>query len=156
MWLFSKEKTVYFQQECEGKTGELIKQQILEKVSVDDCIIAAEMIDVLFIYPELAEELARILYMSNKELFRTVAMFVGTFEIFVQVSNTTKVIIQCIPVDEEMEEEVFSDMKVIGFKYKKKSTDEEIEEIAEWMLEYKKMCKKIAEHYEIAQKESLL
>ncbi|WP_277680531.1 hypothetical protein [Bacillus cereus] len=42
------------------------------------------------------------------------------------------------------------DMKVIGFKYKKKSTDEEKEEIAEWMLEYKKMCKKIAEHYEIA------
>jgi hypothetical protein len=31
-------------------------------------------------------------------------MFVGTFEIFVQVSNTTKVITQCIPVDEEMEE----------------------------------------------------
>ncbi|MGR5910400.1 hypothetical protein ACT7C4_17570 [Bacillus pacificus] len=76
----------------------------MEKVSVDDCIIAAEMIDVLFIYPELAEELARVLYMSNKELSRTVAMFVGTFEIFVQVSNTTKVIIQCIPVDEEMEE----------------------------------------------------
>ena len=50
-----------------------------------------------------------------------------------------------------MEEEVFSDMKVIGFKYKKKSTDEEIEEIAEWMLEYKR-CVKIAEHYEIAQK----
>lgn len=46
-------------------------------------------------------------------------MFVGTFEIFVQVSNTTKVIIQCIPVDEEMEEEVFLDMKVIDFKYKK-------------------------------------
>ncbi|MBJ7987834.1 hypothetical protein [Bacillus cereus] len=152
MWLFSKEKTFYFQQECEDKTGELINLQILEKVPVDDCIIAAEMIDVLFIYSELA----RILYMSNKELFRMVAMFVGTFEIFVQVSNTTKVIIQCIPVDEEMEEEVFSDMKVIGFKYKKKSTDEEIEEIAEWMLEYKKMCKKIAEHYEIAQKESLL
>ena len=61
-----KRKTVYFQQECEDKTGELIKQQILEKVSVDDCIIAAEMIDVLFIYPELAEELARVLYMSNK------------------------------------------------------------------------------------------
>ncbi|MBJ8092611.1 MULTISPECIES: hypothetical protein [Bacillus] len=55
-----------------------------------------------------------------------------------------------------MEEKVFSDMKVIGFKYKKKSTDEDIEEIAEWMLEYKKMCKKIAEHYETAQKESLL
>ncbi|BCC58706.1 MULTISPECIES: hypothetical protein [Bacillus] len=77
-------------------------------------------------------------------------MFVGTFEIFVQVSNTTKVIIQCIPVDEEMEEEVFLDMKVIDFKYKKKSTDEEKEAIAEWMLEYKKMCKTIAEHYEIA------
>ena len=50
-------KTVYFQQECEDKTGELIKQQILEKVSVDDCIIAAEMIDVLFIYLNLQKNL---------------------------------------------------------------------------------------------------
>ncbi|CAH2461906.1 MULTISPECIES: hypothetical protein [Bacillus] len=89
MWLFSKEKTLYFQQECEDKTGELINLQILEKVPVDDCIIAAEMIDVLFIYSELA----RILYMSNKELFRMVAIFIGAFEIFVQISNTTKVII---------------------------------------------------------------
>ncbi|MGN4668142.1 hypothetical protein ACTFRP_20370 [Bacillus cereus group sp. MYBK234-1] len=56
------------------------------------------------VIPKFAEELATILYISNKELSRTVAMFVGTFEIFVQVSNTTKVIIQCIPVDEEMEE----------------------------------------------------
>ena len=87
-----KRKTVYFQQECEDKTGELIKQQILEKVSVDDCIIAAEMIDVLFIYPELAEELARVLYMSNKELFRTVAMFVGTFEILYKSQTQRKLL----------------------------------------------------------------
>lgn len=33
MWLFSKEKTVYFQQECEDKTGELITANIGESIS---------------------------------------------------------------------------------------------------------------------------
>jgi len=46
----------------------------------------------------------------------------------------------------------FSDIKVIGFIYKKKSTDQEIEKISEWMLEFKTLCDQMSKHNELLQK----
>lgn len=154
MGLFSREKKVYFQQECKEKNDEIIKQKVLNKVSESDCVIPAEIIDKMvdgsLLYPEFGKELSEILSLSNREFFEMIVIFVGTFEIFVKVSNTTKVIIQFEPVDEEIRDSAFSDIKVIGFIYKKKSTDQEIEEISEWMLEFKALCDKIGEHNEVS------
>ncbi|MGG0184813.1 hypothetical protein [Bacillus rhizoplanae] len=176
MGLFSREKKVYFQQECKEKNDEIIKQKVLNKISESDCIITAEMLDEIIIdenvdemiadtlhsgpgkemiedsrYPELVKEISKVLSVSNRTLFRII-FYLGTYEILVEVSNTTKVIIQFEPVDEEIRDAVFSDIKVIGFIYKKKSTDQEIEEISEWMLEFKALCDKIREHNEVLQK----
>ena len=43
---------------------------------------------------------------------------------------------------------MFSDIKVIGFIYRKKSTDQEIEKISEWMLEFKALSDNIKKHNE--------
>lgn len=61
-------------------------------------------------------------------------------------------IIQFEEVDEEIRDSVFPDIKLIGFEYKKKFTDQEIEKISEWILEFKALCDKIWEHNEVSQK----
>ncbi|PGZ99163.1 hypothetical protein COE51_10040 [Bacillus pseudomycoides] len=164
MGLFSREKKVYFQQECKEKNDEIIKKKVLNKVLESECVITAEMLDEIIsednineifdysLYPEPMKEIAKALSVSNLELFRMLIIYVGKFEISVEVSNTTKVIIQFEEVDEEIRDSAFPDIKVIGFVYKKKSTDEEIEKISEWMLEFKALCDKIWEQNEVSQK----
>lgn len=177
MGLFSREKKVYFQQDCKERNDEIVKQKVLNKVSESDCIITAEMLDEMILdkknidemiedtlhsgpgkemiedsrYPELMKEISKVLSVSSRTLFRII-FYMDTYEILVEVSNTTKVIIQFERVDEETRDSAFSDIKVIGFIYKKKSTNQEIEEISEWMLEFKALCDKIREHNEVLQK----
>ena len=86
---------------------------------MDDCIIAVEMLDILFIYLNLQKNLQRFYMLVIKNYPERLLCLLVHLKFLYKFQNTTKVIIQCIPVDEEMEEEVFLDMKVIDFKYKK-------------------------------------
>lgn len=63
-------------------------------------------------------EISRVLSVSNASLFRMIFYF-DVYEILVEVSNTTKAIIQFESVDEEGRDSTFSDIKVIGFIYRK-------------------------------------
>lgn len=174
MGLFSREKKVYFQQECKERNDEIVKQKVLSKVSESDCIITGDMLDEIIIaestvemindslhsgfvkegmedsrYPKLMKEISKVLSVSNRNLFRMMFYF-DVYETLVEVSNTTKVIIQF--VDDEIRDATFSDIKVIGFIYRKKSTDQEIEKISGWMLGFKALSNKIKEHNEALQK----
>ncbi|MBK5448053.1 hypothetical protein JFU18_05230 [Bacillus sp. TH22] len=176
MGLFSRERKVYFQQDCKERNAEIVKQKILSKASASECIITGEMLDEIISaestvemindtlrsgsvkegmedsrYPKLLREISRVLSVSNASLFRMIFYF-DVYEILVEVSNTTKAIIQFESVDEEVRDSTFSDIKVIGFIYRKKSTDQEIEKISEWMLEFKVLSDKIKEHNEALQK----
>ncbi|MGF2711925.1 hypothetical protein [Bacillus mycoides] len=176
MGLFSRERKVYFQQDCKERNAEIVKQKILSKASVSECIITGEMLDEIisaestvemindtlrsgFVkegmedsrYPKLMREISKVLSVSNVSLFRMIFYF-DVYEILVEVSNTTKAIIQFESLDEEVRDSTFSDIKVIGFIYRKKSTDQEIEKISEWMLEFKALSDKIKEHNEALQK----
>ncbi|MDM5188350.1 hypothetical protein QUF99_13780 [Bacillus sp. DX4.1] len=151
MGLFSRERKVFFKHKCADENGELVKRKILNKVSESDCVITAEMIEGLLSYPELEKEITKILSVSSQDLLHMIIIDFGTFTFPVKVSKTTKVIIHIVPVD-EIRDSPFSDIKVIGFIYKKKSTDQEIERISEWMLEFKALCDQMSKHNELLQK----
>ncbi|MGG0240026.1 hypothetical protein [Bacillus rhizoplanae] len=149
MGLFSRERKVFFNHKCADENGELIKQKILSKVSNSDCVITAEMIANLPSYPELGKEILKLLPVPD--LFTMITTDFAKITFFIKASKTTKVLIHIVPTDVERGLP-FSDIKVIGFIYKKKSTDQEIEKISEWMLEFKTLCDQMSKHNELLQK----
>ncbi|MDR4901484.1 hypothetical protein RGW67_10905 [Bacillus mycoides] len=134
MFLFSRERKVYFQPDCKERNDEIVKQKILSKASASECIITGEMLDEIISaestvemindtlrsgsvkegmedsrYPKLLREISRVLSVSNASLFRMIFYF-DVYEILVEVSNTTKAIIQFESVDEEVRDSTFSDI----------------------------------------------